>query len=205
MNVVAVIPVGPLEGAKSRLGGRLDAEERRDLVSRMLATTVTAATTTPGIDEVLVVTPDADARELALRAGARPIRQQTQGLNNGLREAREEAIAAGARAILVLPVDLPLVSPAELARLVAELDIPVRPLVVLVPDRHRRGTNALLISPPAAIEFAFGGDSRAAHADCAAQAQARYVELDGPLALDLDTPDDLLQAEELISEPIDAR
>jgi 2-phospho-L-lactate guanylyltransferase len=205
MNVVAVIPVGPLEGAKSRLGGRLDAEERRDLVSRMLTTTVTAATTTPGIDEVLVVTPDADARELALRAGARPIRQQTQGLNNGLREAREEAIAAGARAILVLPVDLPLVSPAELARLVAELDIPVRPLVVLVPDRHGRGTNALLVAPPTAIEFAFGGDSRAAHADCAAQARARYVELDGPLALDLDTPDDLLQAEELISEPIDAR
>ena len=205
MNVVAVIPVGPLEGAKSRLGGRLDAEERRDLVSRMLATTVTAATTTPGIDEVLVVTPDADARELALGAGARPLRQQTQGLNSGLREAREEAIAAGARAILVLPVDLPLVSPAELARLVAELDIPVRPLVVLVPDRHGRGTNALLVAPPTAIEFAFGGDSRAAHADCAAHAQARYVELDGPLALDLDTPDDLLQAEELISEPIDAR
>jgi 2-phospho-L-lactate guanylyltransferase len=89
--------------------------------------------------------------------------------------------------------------------LLAELEVPVRPLVALVPDRHGRGTNALLVAPPAAIEFAFGGDSRAAHADCAAQAGARYVEIDGPLTLDLDTPDDLLQAEELINEPIDAR
>jgi hypothetical protein len=29
-RVVVVVPVGTLEGAKSRLGGTLDAEERRD-------------------------------------------------------------------------------------------------------------------------------------------------------------------------------
>jgi 2-phospho-L-lactate guanylyltransferase len=77
---------------------------------------------------------------------------------------------------------------------------------VAVSDRHRRGTNALLVAPPDAIEFAFGGDSRAAHADCAADAAARLVELaGGPLGLDLDTPEDLLRVQELAPESAHAR
>jgi 2-phospho-L-lactate guanylyltransferase len=202
---VAVVPVGTLDGAKSRLGETLDAEERRDLASRLLSRTLEAALATPRLDEVLVVTPDDEVRQLAARAGARPIRQRSQGLNVGLRQAREEVIAAGADALLVVPIDLPLVSPEALEAVLAPLDDPFRPLVVLVPDRHGRGTNALLVAPPDAIEFGFGGDSRRAHAACAADAGARYVELDGPLSLDVDTPDDLLLVEERAPETIDAR
>ena len=62
-----------------------------------------------------------------------------------------------------------------------------------------------VLAPPDAIEFGFGGDSRAAHAACAAEAGARYVELDGPLSLDIDTPDDLLLVEALATGAADAR
>ncbi|MBA2300818.1 MAG: hypothetical protein H0W22_08625, partial [Chloroflexi bacterium] len=41
----------------------------------------------------------------------------------------------------------------------------------------------------------FGGESRAAHTAAAAAAGAGFVELDGPLRQDLDTPDDLLVAQ----------
>jgi len=203
-HVFAIIPVGTLEGAKSRLGETLDAEERRDLATRMAHRTIEAAVATPGIDEVLVVTPDQAVRDLALAAGARPLRQRSQGLNRGLREAREEALAAGADAIVVLPIDLPLISPEALGRVLERLSDPERPLVVLVSDRHRRGTNVLLVAPPDAIEFGFGGDSRAAHAECAAEAGARLLELDGPLTLDLDTPDDLLLIEQQAPERVHA-
>jgi 2-phospho-L-lactate guanylyltransferase len=203
-HVFAIIPVGTLEGAKSRLGETLDAEERRDLATRMAHRTIEAAVATPGIDDVLVVTPDQAVRDLALAAGARPLRQRSQGLNRGLREAREEALAAGADAIVVLPIDLPLISPEALGRVLERLSDPERPLVVLVSDRHRRGTNVLLVAPPDAIEFGFGGDSRAAHAECAAEAGARLVELDGPLTLDLDTPDDLLLIEQQAPERVHA-
>jgi 2-phospho-L-lactate guanylyltransferase len=203
-HVFAIIPVGTLEGAKSRLGETLDAEERRDLATRMAHRTIEAAVATPGIDEVLVVTPDQAVRDLALAAGARPLRQRSQGLNRGLREAREEAVAADADAIVVLPIDLPLISPEALGRVLERLSDPERPLVVLVSDRHRRGTNVLLVAPPDAIEFGFGGDSRAAHAECAAEAGARLVELDGPLTLDLDTPDDLLLIEQQAPERVHA-
>jgi 2-phospho-L-lactate guanylyltransferase len=192
---VAVIPVGTLEGAKSRLGEVLDPEERRDLVERLLRATVHAAVASPGIDETLVVTPDPTVRQIALDAGARAIRQRSQGLNAGLREARDEALAAGATALVVLPVDVPRISVEAIGALLEPLREPGRPLVVLVPDRHGRGTNALLLAPPTAIEFCFGGDSRAAHRACALDRKVRYVELDGPLALDLDTPDDLLLLE----------
>ena len=67
--------------------------------------------------------------------------------------------------------------------------------MTIVPDRHGRGTNALLLAPPDAIDPCFGGDSRAAHVAAARAAGARLVELGGPLTLDIDTPDDLLLVE----------
>ena len=193
-RVVAIIPVGAIEGAKSRLGAVLDAEERRDLALRLAETTVRAAVASDGIDETLVVTPDDEVRDLARRAGARPLRQRGGGLNDGLRQAREEAVAAGARAILVLPIDIPRVSP-ELLEPVVGLATSKDPLVAIVPDRHGRGTNALLVSPPDLIEFCFGGDSKDAHVGAARAVGARVEVLDGPLTLDIDTPEDLLIAQ----------
>jgi 2-phospho-L-lactate guanylyltransferase len=204
-RIVAVVPVGALEGAKSRLGGTLDAEERRELTIDMLDRTVRAALDTTAIDETLVVSPDREVLTRAASAGARTLLQRSQGLNRGLREARDDAIAGGADAIVVLPIDMPLVSPAALEQLIAPLAaIVARPLVILAPDRHGRGTNGLVVAPPDAIEFGFGGDSRAAHTACAAEAGARYVEVDGPLSLDIDTPDDLLLVEQLMTETVDA-
>jgi 2-phospho-L-lactate guanylyltransferase len=200
--VYAVIPVGALDGAKSRLGAVLDAEERHDLALRLAETTIRSALATPGIAETLVVTPDDTVRALALAAGARPILQRSRGLNAGLREARAEALAAGATAMLILPIDLPRVSPAALGELVDEVRDATGPLVALVPDRHGRGTNALLLAPPDVIDVCFGGDSHAAHAAAAADVGARFIDLGGPLTYDLDTPDDLLLAQAQAPESV---
>lgn len=200
-RIVAIIPVGWLDGAKSRLGGALDAEERRDLVIRMLARTVAAAIATPELADTVVISPDREALDVASAAGARTMRQRTQGLNAGLVEARDDAVAGGASAVLILPIDLPLVTPAALGELIDTADVPV-PVVALVSDRHGRGTNALLLAPPDAIAPAFGGDSRAAHVAAAAAARARFVEVESPLAVDLDTPDDLLLLEEVAPDAV---
>ncbi|HEX3428027.1 MAG TPA: 2-phospho-L-lactate guanylyltransferase [Candidatus Limnocylindrales bacterium] len=194
-RVVAIIPVGTLDGAKSRLGNVLDAEERIELTTLLARRTIEAAVATSGIAETIVVTPDDAMRALADELGARPLRQRDSGLNRGITAARAEAIASDADAIVVLPIDLPDITPTAIEDLLAPLADPQRPLVALVPDRHGRGTNALLIAPPDAIDVCFGGDSRRAHAAAANLADARLVELGGPLALDVDTPDDLLLAE----------
>jgi 2-phospho-L-lactate guanylyltransferase len=192
---IAVIPVRGLDGAKSRLGAVLDAEERRDLAERLARRTIRAAVATPAIAETLVVTPDDEVRRLAVELGARPLLQRSSGLNQALRQARAEAIEAGADALLVLPTDLPRITSDAISALLDTLADPARPLVAIAPDRHGRGTNALLLAPPDAIEFCFGGDSRAAHVEAAAAVGAHLVEVDGPLGIDLDTPDDLLLAE----------
>jgi 2-phospho-L-lactate guanylyltransferase len=191
-RIVAVIPVGELERAKSRLGEVLDAEERRDLVIALLERTLAATAGSSRIVETLVVTPDDEVASLARAAGARVIRQSDRGLNHGLDEARAAAVDDGATALLVLPADLPGVSPSAVDGLLDALDETPAPLVAIVPDRHGRGTNGLLLAPPDVIDFAFGGDSRVAHRHAADAASTRVVELDGPLSLDIDTPEDLL-------------
>jgi 2-phospho-L-lactate/phosphoenolpyruvate guanylyltransferase len=194
------IPVRALEGAKSRLGAVLDAEERRDLVTRLLRRTVSAALATPGVTEVIVVSPDPEVLAIADGAGARPIVQRSRGLNPALQEARR-AMSPGGR-LLVIPSDLPAVTPEALAAVLAAGDDAGSPSVVLVPDRHGRGTNALLLDPPDVIDPAFGGDSRAGHAWLASSADAAFVEVPSVLDLDVDTPEDLLLAEAAAPEAI---
>src|SRR5436190_22125381 len=101
-RVVAIVPVGALTGAKSRLGAVLDAQERLDLTLRLARTTISSVLAAPGIAETLVVTPDDTIRELAAKLGARPIRQREGGLNHGIDIGREEALAGGAEAVLIL-------------------------------------------------------------------------------------------------------
>jgi 2-phospho-L-lactate guanylyltransferase len=198
-RIVAVVPVRSLSGAKSRLGEPLDPEERADLILAMLRRTVEATLASRHLDGVVVVSQDPDLLAQAGAMGAASLLQLSEGLNEGLAETRDSA-CAGATAVLVLPADLPGVSAEAIDRLaeVAEetaARAPDRAIVVLVSDRHGTGTNALLVAPPHAIPFRFGEGSRAAHAVEAAAAEASYVELGGPLAFDVDTPEDLLEAD----------
>ena len=202
-RIVAIVPVGRLENAKTRLGGTLDAEERLALVENLLRRTLDATIASPGLAETLVVSPDRVALGIAAGAGARTLRQRSGRLNAGLRSARDDAVAGGADAIVVVPIDLPLISAAALAPLLAELAAvgPTGgPRVVFIPDRHGRGTNALGLVPPDVIDPAFGPDSLAKHVAAARAAGAAVVELGGPLTLDLDTADDLLLVERVEPE-----
>ena len=198
-HIVALVPVRSLSGAKSRLGEPLDAEERADLVLALLQRTIEQALAATRLAGVVVVSLDAELLRKAREMGAATLLQETDGLNDGLDEAR---LAAGAEAtaIMVLPADLPAVAASAIDQLaeaahLAQLAAPDKPVVALVPDRHGKGTNALLVAPPNAIPFCFGEGSRAAHAAAAAAVGASYLELDGPLTFDLDTPDDLLEAD----------
>ncbi|HEV7604085.1 MAG TPA: DUF2064 domain-containing protein, partial [Candidatus Limnocylindrales bacterium] len=134
MRVAAIIPVGTLEGAKTRLGGSLDAEERLDLVEDLLERTVAAALAADGLDDVLVISPDRDVLARAAGAGARTLRQRSRGLNKGLAEARADVVAGGAEAVLVLPIDLPFVTAQAVGAVVERLTDtdPVGARVVLV-------------------------------------------------------------------------
>jgi 2-phospho-L-lactate guanylyltransferase len=193
----AVVPLRGLETAKTRLGAELDPEERLALVVAMATRTLLATRDATTIRGTVLVTADPAAAELATSLGARTLVQRLPGLNAAISEARGVALAAGAEAMLVLPVDLPAVTPQAIDAIVraAGTQPGDTPIVILVPDQHGFGTNALLTAPAGIIDPAFGEASRAAHRAAAAAAGAVYLELDGPLSLDVDTSDDLLAAE----------
>ncbi|HEX7498270.1 MAG TPA: 2-phospho-L-lactate guanylyltransferase [Candidatus Limnocylindrales bacterium] len=198
-RIVAIVPARSLSGGKSRLGEPLDAEERADLVLALLRRTVEQALGATRLAGVVVVSEDAELLRQARAMGAASLLQDRPGLNEGLAEARAAADPE-ATAIMVLPADLPNIVASAIDELAeaaetARLGAPDRPVVVLVPDRHGTGTNALLVAPPDTISFCFGAESRADHSAAARAAGATYVELAGPLTFDLDTPEDLLEAD----------
>lgn len=193
----AVVPIRGLRTAKTRLGHDLAPEARLALVTEMLRRTLVATRDSSAIAGTIVVTLDPAAARLAKAHGAIGLVERVPGLNEAIHAGRSLAAARGATAVVVLPADLPRITAGAITELVdvsrAGGEAPGG-VVTLVPDRHDEGTNALLLSPPAIIEPAFGTSSRATHRAEAIAAGAIYLELGGPLGLDVDTRADLLLA-----------
>ncbi|MCH8154173.1 MAG: 2-phospho-L-lactate guanylyltransferase [Proteobacteria bacterium] len=157
----AVVPVTTLDAAKQRLAGALDPAARRGLSLAMLADVLDALDATAGLDGAAVVSRDADVMELARRRGLRVIPETGAGLNAAVAQAANVLSAEGCARLLVMPADLPLAGPEEIAQVLAAL--PEAPGLTLVPDRHGVGTNGFLCSPPDAVAPCFGADSFARH------------------------------------------
>lgn len=191
MTIWAVVPVKPLASAKSRLASVLSDAEREGLSRGFLEHTLQVLAEVPGIAQTLVVSRDAGALALAAGKGARLVAESdAQGLNAALTHASRVAREGGAGAVLILPVDLPLLTSADVALLVGEDDGQSR--VVIAPDRHEHGTNALLLRPPELLPLAFGEGSFGRHMALARHADVpvRVLRLPGA-ALDVDVPEDL--------------
>jgi len=144
-----------------------------------------------GIDAILVVTSDRDAAKLARAVGADVVDDQAASSHS---EAAELGVARarrdGARRVLLVAGDCPLVDGADLERVLVAA--PAAPSVVIVTDRHGSGTNALLLTPPDVIRPSFGDGSRHRHGRLADAAGASCQVVSAPtLELDIDTPQDL--------------
>jgi 2-phospho-L-lactate guanylyltransferase len=209
-RVWAVVPIRGLRTAKTRLSPDLDPAERLALVTEMLRRTLVATRDAASIEGTVVVTLDPAVAGIATAHRAVGLVDILPGLNEAILAARSLAVSRDASAVLVLPADLPRVTAERLDALVAEAraaastaragpETVSRGLVVVVPDRHGEGTNALLVAPATLIEPDFGAGSREAHRAAAAEAGATYLEIDGPLMLDVDTPADLLLASAALS------
>lgn len=196
MTLWAIVPVKPLRRGKSRLAGKLTEDERAELNQSLLQHTIETLTDLKEIEQVLVVSRDPHALTVARNHGARTVLEDGQPhLNTALKRATVVAQVYATRGVLVLPADLPLITPQDIRELINRAVDP--PVVVIAPDRHRKGTNALLISPSGLVEYDFGENSFERHCEQVRQSGARLEIVDLPtLGLDLDLPEDL----ELIRE-----
>ncbi len=196
MTLWAIVPIKPMRLGKSRLATVLSEEERAALNRQLLARTVETLKSVPELEQVLVVSRDTAALALARKHGARTVLEDDEShLNMALARATFVARRFNTHGILVLPADLPLLRAEDVRALLEAARQP--PAVVIVPDRKRKGTNALVITPPGLISYHFGPGSFRRHCDLAREAGARLEVLELPsLAIDLDWPEDLKLLEE---------
>ncbi|SRR5581483_2135274 len=191
MTLWAIVPVKPLRRGKSRLAGALTEDERAELNRLLLERTIKTLSDLKEVEQVLVVSRDSSALALARDLGARTVQEDgAPHLNTALKRATVVAQVYASRGVLVLPADLPLLSQHDILTLIEHATDP--PVVVIAPDRHQKGTNALLLSPANLIEYDFGENSFKRHCERTKKAGARLEIVTLPsLGLDLDLPEDL--------------
>jgi 2-phospho-L-lactate guanylyltransferase len=192
MALWAVVPVKERITAKERLAPILRPQARQALALAMFEDVLAAVTAAPGIAELLVVTVDAEAGQLAARYGARMTELGARDGHTGAVTAAGRLLAAEGRAGMVtLPGDIPLVTPAEVAGVVAAH--PPAPAFTIVPSHDERGSNAIACSPPDAVPLRFGDDSFYPHLQAAEACGIRPNVLYLPgIALDIDNPEDVV-------------
>jgi 2-phospho-L-lactate guanylyltransferase len=190
MVTVAVLPIKTFARAKHRLSDAVGMPDRRELAEAMVGDVLEALAEVEGLDRVIAVTAEPVAARAASAVGARVVHDgdeagQSAAALLGVAAARE----AGAERVLLVPGDCPALDPGEVTALLAR---PRHAGVVIVPDRHGAGTNALVLTPPDVIEPSFGPGSFARHAARAhaAGTPVRVVSVPS-LGLDVDTPGDL--------------
>ncbi|HSK92994.1 MAG TPA: 2-phospho-L-lactate guanylyltransferase [Candidatus Angelobacter sp.] len=185
-----IVPHRGLEAAKTRLAPSLDPEERIMLASQLLQRVLKVARQVT--DDVVVISPSRPLAEIVDAAGARLAVQRGMGLNEGLDQARSDAILDGIHTLVVLHGDLPNLRVDDIVTLLRALPGDGSPGVAIAPDRAGTGTNALALQPPGVVPFRFGAGSFARHAEEVDRAGVPCVAVDrAGLAFDLDTPDDL--------------
>jgi len=189
--IFALLPVKSPQNAKQRLGGFLSAEQREKLALILYKQTLAALCQAKGIDRVVVVTNDSDVAEHARSSGTLVFEENEQVSHSVSADAAcLRAIELGATTVLLVPIDVPLVTPADFSRLAAA----ARPGLIVVPSADGTGTNAMVRTPPDVIESRFGPGSCRAHFD---QARLKNVPADilrlPGLMFDVDTPEDVAE------------
>ena len=200
MTIWAIVPVKPLRRGKSRLAAALNEDERAELNSRLLKHTLKTLKETSRVEEVLVISRDPKALAIAHDCHARTILEDgSADLNLALKRATAVAQLYTTNGVLILPADLPLITKEDIEKLIDETKGHQR-VVVITPDRHKNGTNALLVSPSGIIEYDYGERSFDRHCERALEAGAHLAICELPsIELDLDLPEDLA----LVGEKID--
>lgn len=192
MSIWCILPVKPMKRAKSRLASVLTAEARSQLSEDLLRRTLATVGAVDEIERALVVSRDSEALAIARELGAYTVTESgSPDLNPALERATRAAAAFKARAVLILPTDLPLLTPEDLRTMLATLERTPTPAIVIVSDEQENGTNALLVSPPGVLTYAYGNGSFGAHLTQAGGSGLSVRKLFLPnVRFDLDTPAD---------------
>jgi len=190
----ALLPLKDFTDAKQRLSGVLSPHERRHLFHLMVEDVLDVLANHELIDKTVIVSDEPAAKLLAEHYAVEFWPEQSlavKGLNGTVTAVARRLQQQGVDSLLVVHGDLPLISSQQITDLIAAQAS--APGVTVVADRHHLGTNCMLCSPPAVIDFHYGDNSYHKHRQASQNAGVNFSEiaLDG-IACDIDNPEDLM-------------
>ncbi|MGH9865045.1 MAG: 2-phospho-L-lactate guanylyltransferase [Candidatus Acidiferrales bacterium] len=190
MNAI-LIPVKEFHEAKKRLAPHFPSADRAALAQAMCEDFFQVIAATRCVERVFVVSNEPAALSRARKLGWETIPEAQQiSESNSVDAASQYCAAQGVKALLRLPIDIPLAETRDIEAIFEKLD--ASPAVVLVPSRDGSGTNALLRMPPELFPSHFGPNSFALHLAEAERCGARTCVLrNARLELDIDELEDL--------------
>ena len=188
----ALIPVKEVTESKQRLAGVIQPHERAGLALAMLRDVLTAVGEVEKFDGVLLVSRSQAVQALAREFGS-DIFMESAGSDHSraVIEGNQYLIDRyDAKCSLALSGDVPRVTADDIRQVIEH-----HKHVSLVPNASGEGTNAVLTSPPNAINCQFGGASLARHIGSAdvSGLNARIVRNEN-IGHDIDDAHDLEQA-----------
>ena len=195
MKTFAIVPVKRFENAKTRLSSMLDTEDRIRLSYLMLEDTLQILSVAPPLTQVIIVSADKRADEIATKHGAKFLPEEKEkGVNSAVALADGYCIEKeAADATIVIPHDLPLLDTIVISK-ACELAEKESTCIVICPSVRYDGTNMLLRKPPSVIGTFYETDSYNMHVRTAIKLGIPVKPLlSKSLMYDIDTPEDALQ------------
>ncbi|GAB1421674.1 2-phospho-L-lactate guanylyltransferase [Anaerolineales bacterium] len=193
MSLWVIIPVKPLNLAKTRLADVLTPSQRYEFAQSMLLQILSVVTSVPHLAGTLVISRDTKALSLARDFGAKTIQETgNSSLNEALTRATQVVRMWGGEAVIIIPADLPFITAYDLQEIIA-IGSRITGIVVGT-DLEGTGTNIMMMRPPGLIPYYYGANSFNLHIQAANElaVQHRIYEADN-LLLDIDVPEDLMQ------------
>jgi 2-phospho-L-lactate guanylyltransferase len=192
MKIFALVPVKKFESSKSRLGAVLSINERIKLSELLLINTISVLKKSSAISNIVVISSDARAMEIARRTDAKFLKEaKDRGVNAAIAVADDYSSENRAHATIVIPVDLPLLTATDVNMMCRKAKSPERCLVIS-PSIRYDGSNALLRKPSRLLKTHYDEDSFNAHIRAATQFGIPIkVVLSQRIMKDLDSIEDI--------------
>lgn len=186
-----IVPVKDTSQSKQRLGELLSQDQRRQLAHVMLEDVLEAIAPLRDRAPCALITIDPFARACADRYSMRVVEDgahdgHTGAVDGGRRRLADE----GARGMLTMPGDIPLLTTEEISKV---LDAHEQSHgFTIVPADDKKGSNAVACTPPMAVPLRFGDNSFYPHLEAARKSGIEPLVKEFPgIATDVDTPEDI--------------
>jgi 2-phospho-L-lactate guanylyltransferase len=198
MKQWAVVPMNPLDVAKSRLASILDMTEKQNLVVALFTHTILQLQECGKFEGIAVITADPFLWEISNKMNIIVIQEtKPKDLNSSLQSALVDLKERQVNNLLILPGDLPYLNSRVLVDMISEMEQSNQ--MMITPDQYLNGTNALFINPLDKLPFSFGPNSFAKHIQLAKQLKYRIkIYISDHLKIDIDTPKDYKQHQNIL-------